>query len=107
MVWRLVHAIRGALRAELEQYVVRWQPGGGAGPVQQGPFGLDTQVQFRQITDGLSNTMFMSEIMMAMQDNYYDTRGDMLNDDSAAPEYETINTPNAGVDYMLCRRGPE
>jgi prepilin-type N-terminal cleavage/methylation domain-containing protein/prepilin-type processing-associated H-X9-DG protein len=94
-------------------YVLNWSnmsydgsPVTGAGPVQQGPFGLDTQVQFRQITDGLSNTMFMSEIMMALQDNYYDTRGDMLNDDCGCAEYETINTPNAGVDYMLCAEDP-
>jgi prepilin-type processing-associated H-X9-DG protein len=50
--------------------------------------------------------MFMSEVIMALQDNYYDTRGDMLNDDCGCAEYETINTPNAGVDNMLCAEDP-
>ena len=78
----------------------------GAGTFYSGPFYLNQQYQLKKITDGLSGTMFMSEIVIALKDNYYDTRGDMLNDDSGCAEYMTVNTPNAGVDgYMLLRRG--
>ena len=90
-------------------YVVNWSncaydgsAVSGAGTPQVGPFGLDVQVQYKQITDGLSNTMFLSEVVLALQDTYYDTRGDMLNDDCGCAEYMTVNTPNAGVDNVLC-----
>ncbi len=74
----------------------------GAGTFLSGPFYLNKQYRLKNITDGTANTMFMSEIIIALQDNFFDTRGDMLNDDSGCAEYMTINTPNAGVDYMLC-----
>ena len=78
----------------------------GAGTFSSGPFLLNQQIQLKKITDGTANTMFMSEIIMALNDSYYDTRGDMLNDDCGCAEYMTINTPNAGVDYMLCAENP-
>jgi prepilin-type N-terminal cleavage/methylation domain-containing protein/prepilin-type processing-associated H-X9-DG protein len=55
-------------------------------------------VKLTSITDGTSNTMLLSEIIMAANDTDYDIRGDFLNDDRPCTQYMTINTPNAGTD---------
>src|SRR5205807_9781001 len=55
--------------------------------------------------DGLSNTMLMAEIIVALQDNDFITHGDIFNDDtmSASAMFMTISTPNSGTDVMYCR----
>ena len=50
------------------------------------------------LTDGTSNTMLMSEVIMARNDTDYDIRGDMMNDDRPCTMYMTLNTPNSGTD---------
>jgi prepilin-type N-terminal cleavage/methylation domain-containing protein/prepilin-type processing-associated H-X9-DG protein len=50
------------------------------------------------IRDGTSTTMLMSEVIQALNDNDYDIRGDMLNDDRPCTMFMTINTPNSGTD---------
>jgi len=50
------------------------------------------------ITDGTSNTLLMSEIIMAGSDTDFDIRGDFLNDDRPCTQFMTINTPNSGTD---------
>ena len=54
------------------------------------------------ISDGLSRTLFMSELIQAIQDADFDFRGDFLNDDVGAAQFMTLYTPNAGVDSMPC-----
>src|SRR5262245_23789277 len=49
------------------------------------------------ITDGTSNTLLMSEVIMAANDTDYDIRGDFLNDDRPCNQFMTINTPNTTV----------
>jgi prepilin-type N-terminal cleavage/methylation domain-containing protein len=49
-------------------------------------------------TDGTSNTLLMSEVIMAANDTDYDIRGDFLNDDRPCTMFMTINTPNSGTD---------
>jgi prepilin-type N-terminal cleavage/methylation domain-containing protein/prepilin-type processing-associated H-X9-DG protein len=49
-------------------------------------------------TDGTSNTLLMSEDIMAASDTDYDIRGDFLNDDRPCTMFMTINTPNSGTD---------
>ena len=90
-------------------YVLSWGNGSfsqtavaGAGPYWQGPFGTDQQFKLRQITDGLSRTMYMSEVVQAIQDTYYDVRGDIFNNDVVCAEFMTVSTPNAGIDYTIC-----
>jgi len=64
---------------------------------------------FKDFTDGTSNTMLMSEVIMAAEDTDFDIRGDMLNDDRPCSQYMTINTPNSGTDvspYCDSRRYP-
>jgi prepilin-type N-terminal cleavage/methylation domain-containing protein/prepilin-type processing-associated H-X9-DG protein len=50
------------------------------------------------ITDGTSNTLLLSEVIMAANDTDYDIRGDFLNDDRPCTMFMTINTPNTGTD---------
>jgi prepilin-type N-terminal cleavage/methylation domain-containing protein/prepilin-type processing-associated H-X9-DG protein len=65
------------------------------------------------ILDGTSNTLLMSEILMARDDpvlladptrnDLWDNRGDLTNDDHAGPGFMTINTPNSSVsDVNTC-----
>jgi prepilin-type processing-associated H-X9-DG protein len=54
--------------------------------------------EFREFTDGTSQTMLMSEVIMATPDEQFDIRGDMMNDDQPCTMYMTINTPNSGTD---------
>jgi prepilin-type N-terminal cleavage/methylation domain-containing protein/prepilin-type processing-associated H-X9-DG protein len=96
-------------------YVVNWGnqmvPFNAADPLQSpnlgtAPFGYLDFIngnrprlsKFAHITDGTSNTVMMSEIIMAGADNDYDIRGDFLNDDRPCTQFMTINTPNTGTD---------
>lgn len=98
----------GAIRSR-GNYVVNWGNGdttqtaiSGAGPYLQSPFSFEKQFQLKQITDGLTKTLFMSEVMQAMKDSYYDWRGDILNDDKCCAYFMTVCTPNNGIDYTAC-----
>jgi prepilin-type processing-associated H-X9-DG protein len=66
------------------------------------------KVKLTDITDGTSNTLLMSEVVMAANDNEYDIRGDFLNDDYSCTMFMTLadplTTPNAGTDRSpYCR----
>lgn len=74
-----------------------------------GPFGetnmnskVNRQSIASSIKDGLSNTMFMSEIIQAVNDNDFDFRGDFFNDDVGAAQFMTFYTPNSGIDSTYC-----
>ena len=95
-------------------YVVNWGPytrPWSSTPNSKAPFGWNNdngatpqETKFTDITDGLSNTLMMAEILMSPSDSAYDVRGDVLNDDAnfAAFQFMTINTPNSGVDVNVC-----
>ncbi|MGL6075001.1 MAG: DUF1559 domain-containing protein [Fimbriiglobus sp.] len=55
------------------------------------------RTKLTSITDGTSNTLLMSEIIMARNDNEFDIRGDFLNDDRPCTQFMTINAPNTTV----------
>lgn len=76
-----------------------WQEVAGYLP---SPFGRSRQQKLRDITDGTSNTMLMSEILMALKDSDFDHRGDFFNDDASCTAFMTYNTPNSGVDSIRC-----
>jgi prepilin-type N-terminal cleavage/methylation domain-containing protein/prepilin-type processing-associated H-X9-DG protein len=61
-----------------------------------------------QITDGTSNTLLMSEVIVAMNNADFITHGDIFNDDveAAGAMFMTDFTPNSGVDVMYCTPGP-
>jgi prepilin-type N-terminal cleavage/methylation domain-containing protein/prepilin-type processing-associated H-X9-DG protein len=56
------------------------------------------KVKLTDISDGTSNTLLMSEVIMAANDTDFDIRGDFLNDDRPCTQFMTINTPNSGTD---------
>jgi prepilin-type processing-associated H-X9-DG protein len=87
-------------------YVLNWgfcdftqkQPAG----FKVGPFSESKQSIVSSIKDGLSNTMFMGEIIQAVNDSDYDFRGDFFNDDVGAAQFMTFYTPNSGIDSTYC-----
>jgi len=77
-----------------------------ATPTARGPFGYlndnpatPRSTRMAEFTDGTSNTLLMSEILMARIDtaNPWDVRGDFFNDDPAFVSFQfmTLNTPNS------------
>jgi prepilin-type N-terminal cleavage/methylation domain-containing protein/prepilin-type processing-associated H-X9-DG protein len=94
-------------------YVLNWGPvayqlrQGQSKPSSFAPFGwLDfqsrnqpRQSRFGDISDGTSNTLLMSEVIMQPDDTKSDQRGDILNDDGVNV-FMTLDTPNAGADAL-------
>lgn len=70
------------------------------------PFGLQDfatatkprVTRFKDITDGTSHTMLLSEVIMTANDDTYDIRGDFLNDGEGCTQFMTLDTPNSGTD---------
>lgn len=56
------------------------------------------ETNFKKFTDGTSHTMLISEVIQTADDDQFDIRGDMLNDDTPCTMYMTLNTPNSGTD---------
>ena len=78
-------------------------------PYLQAPFGFNNDnpatpqnSSIRDLTDGTSNTLMMSENRIPGSDSEPDNRGDVINNDPAwgAFAFMTINTPNSGTDIM-------
>jgi prepilin-type N-terminal cleavage/methylation domain-containing protein len=53
--------------------------------------------------DGLSNTIFMAETVMAAADTDNDVRGSIVNNTAGGPSFMTKSTPNAGADTCICQ----
>ena len=95
-------------------YVVNWGytdvnqiwPNGDTSPIVYspwlGPFSMNKCYSAADIKDGLSNTMLMSEVIQAVNDNDGDSRGDFFNDFLGSAQFMTRFTPNSGFDSMLC-----
>ncbi len=65
-----------------------------------GPFGPRRQRSVADIKDGLSNTMFMGEVVQPPNDTDYDFRGDFFNDDVGCAQFMAYYTPNSGIDEL-------
>ncbi|MDO4584151.1 MAG: DUF1559 domain-containing protein [Planctomycetia bacterium] len=65
-------------------------------------FGFNRETYLSEVRDGLSNTVFMSEVAL-VGDNVRDSRGAFLNDDRGCQSFMTIYPPNASVnDRVAC-----
>jgi prepilin-type processing-associated H-X9-DG protein len=83
-------------------------------PIAWGPFGYrdftngntPRYTRIGEISDGTSNTLLISEMIMP-RDDANDHRGDFLNDDFACTYFATLNTPNSTVaDVITSGRCP-
>lgn len=87
-------------------YVVNFGNTRTTGAAGTAPFGYNVSKKMSEVTDGLSNTMFLGEVLLSNSDDYWDCRGDVHNDDDGA-FFSTFNTPNAGIDYcIICNPYP-
>jgi prepilin-type N-terminal cleavage/methylation domain-containing protein/prepilin-type processing-associated H-X9-DG protein len=68
-----------------------WAKSGGYGAY------VPYQRNFAAFTDGLSQTMLMSELRFPQSDTVNDVRGDVFNDRGGL-YFNAVNTPNSGVD---------
>ncbi len=79
-------------------YVANFGLAGASGSAASAPFARNArEYKMTDITDGLSNTLFFAEILMAQEGNW-DSRGDIMNDDGPGCAFMTNNTPNSGID---------
>jgi prepilin-type N-terminal cleavage/methylation domain-containing protein/prepilin-type processing-associated H-X9-DG protein len=93
-------------------YVINWGPVRmpAALPLSGGnsPWGFTDGVtrasprisKLDSFTDGTSNTLAFSEVLMHDNDKALDWRGDMINDDDQCGRFMTIDTPNSGIDEL-------
>jgi prepilin-type N-terminal cleavage/methylation domain-containing protein/prepilin-type processing-associated H-X9-DG protein len=64
--------------------------------------------KFGHFSDGVSNTMLMSEVVMQPEETRADYRGDFLNDDAAGGVFMTEQSPNFGTDNVkFCYSTPD
>jgi hypothetical protein len=83
-------------------YVVNFGNTRAVAGADSAPFAFDRSFRLKDITDGLSNTLFLAEVIMSLTDGAWDCRGDIYNDDDGA-FFATVNTPNSGVDgCVIC-----
>jgi hypothetical protein len=94
-------------------YVVNWGLSTipTTGMTAQAPFGYQNNntsqpqvTTMNSFTDGTSNTLLLSERLIALNDGDQNSNGDFLNDDpaQAGAMFMTINTPNSGTDTIFC-----
>ena len=69
------------------------------------PFLFNISVSLSEITDGLSNTLFLSEVLCA-PDDHFDFRGGLINDEGPGPAFMTVTSPNSRTpDSARCKAG--
>jgi prepilin-type N-terminal cleavage/methylation domain-containing protein/prepilin-type processing-associated H-X9-DG protein len=65
------------------------------------------QTPIAHITDGTSQTLLMSEVLMTANETSSDFRGDIHNDDAGGTMFMTNETPNVGIDLTRnCASSP-
>jgi prepilin-type N-terminal cleavage/methylation domain-containing protein/prepilin-type processing-associated H-X9-DG protein len=96
--------LNGTYQRRRGNYVVNWgavtygatPPATGSAPFEHlgGSRSTPRVVRFSSIRDGLSNTLMLSEYLMAKSPDDNDWRGDIHNDDGVF-KFMTLNTPNS------------
>src|SRR5207244_10287023 len=59
------------------------------------------QTRFSEITDGTSNTLLLSEVIIHPISSLRDRRGDQHNDGPGCTIFQTVDTPNSGIDSII------
>jgi prepilin-type processing-associated H-X9-DG protein len=59
------------------------------------------QTRFSEITDGTSSTLLMSEVIIHPISSLRDRRGDQHNDGPGCTMFQTVDTPNSGIDSII------
>ena len=57
--------------------------------------------RFSEITDGTSNSLLMSEVIIHPISSLRDRRGDQHNDGPGCTIFQTVDTPNTGIDSII------
>jgi prepilin-type N-terminal cleavage/methylation domain-containing protein/prepilin-type processing-associated H-X9-DG protein len=73
-------------------FALPWHPGAT----------FDARHRLREVTDGMSKTILMSEVVQATLDTDQDSRGDILTGWTLGGFFMTVNSPNSGVDNTFC-----
>ena len=75
----------------------------GNAPFRNTANNAPVQSALKDITDGTSKTLLMSEIIVSKADGDNTTRGDIINEDItfASVQFMTRNTPNSGTDQTI------
>ncbi len=75
----------------------------GNAPFRNTAASTPVQSALKDITDGTSKTLLMSEIIVSKADGDNTTRGDIINEDItfASVQFMTRNTPNSGTDQTI------
>ncbi len=89
-----------------QNYVANMGWKNGAGVQKIAPFAINEYVPLSRISDGTSNTLLFSEVILAVRDELWDCRGDAFNDDEGF-YFSTDSTPNSGIDYCNCTDPPQ
>jgi prepilin-type N-terminal cleavage/methylation domain-containing protein/prepilin-type processing-associated H-X9-DG protein len=66
-----------------------------------GSTNLPLQTRFSEITDGTSNTLLYSEVIIHPISSLRDRRGDFHNDGPGCTIFQTVDTPNSGIDSII------
>ncbi len=72
------------------------------GDLKLGAFGPNRHSRVRDVSDGLSHTMFMGEVLKAIDDDVWDFRGAFFNPARGCAQFMTLYTPNSGIDSTQC-----
>ncbi len=90
-------------------YLINWGTGGMLqtnAEYEPAPFGVDSETKIRDMTDGTSTTMLMSEIIAATGPSadgiIVDSRGDFFDAIQGSFYIATFFTPNSGYDSTHC-----
>ncbi|MDO4627680.1 MAG: DUF1559 domain-containing protein, partial [Planctomycetia bacterium] len=101
----------GSIGRSRGNYVVNWGYGDHEHHPYEGDkyyrsaFGTNRANKASEIRDGLSNTVFLSEILQSLEDDSLDFRGDIINDDGGCAQFMTVYSPNSGVDSLASPYG--
>jgi len=68
-----------------------------------GIFDMNIRFTVAQIHDGLTNSVFMSEVRVSPEDSDYDFRGHIFYEEEAGCHFMTNQQPNTGFDYQIAR----